>query len=145
MQAQQAKAAQQAAAQKAVNDSILSFAQNEIRTEPKFTEINNALETYYQSLPYAKGAKYAEALNAYKAGTATEAQANVLKEYYDETKRMIYAKANNLSTTPTPVVRTPARVESPGTGLDTPRQADPTELRGLDYMGKIAWLAKNTK
>lgn len=145
VQAQQAKAAQQAAAQKAVNDSILSFAQNEIRTEPKFTEINNALETYYQSLPYAKGAKYAEALNAYKAGTATEAQANVLKEYYDETKRMIYAKANNLSTTPTPVVRTPARVESPGTGLDTPRQADPTELRGLDYMGKIAWLAKNTK
>ena len=145
VQAQQAKAAQQAAAQKAVNDSILSFAQNEIRTEPKFTEINNALETYYQSLPYAKGAKYAEALNAYKAGTATEAQANILKEYYDETKRMIYAKANNLSTTPTPVVRTPARVESPGTGLDTPRQADPTELRGLDYMGKIAWLAKNTK
>ena len=145
VQAQQAKAAQQAAAQKAVNDSILSFAQNEIRTEPKFTEINNALETYYQSLPYAKGAKYAEALNAYKAGTATEAQANVLKEYYDETKKMIYAKANNLSTTPTPVVRTPARVESPGTGLDTPRQADPTELRGLDYMGKIAWLAKHTK
>lgn len=145
VQAQQAKAAQQAAAQKAVNDSILSFAQNEIRTEPKFTEINNALETYYQELPWAKADKYAKALNAYKAGTATEEQANVLKEYYDETKKMIYAKANNLSTTPTPVVRTPARVESPGTGLDTPRQADPTELRGLDYMGKIAWLAKHTK
>lgn len=145
VQARQAQAQQQAASQKAVNDSILSFAQNEIRTEPKFTEINNALETYYQELPWTKADKYAKALNAYKAGTATEEQANVLKEYYDETKKMIYAKTNNLSTTPTPVVRTPARVESPGTGLDTPRQADPTELRGLDYMGKIAWLAKHTK
>lgn len=145
VQAQQAKAAQQAAAQKAVNDSIIAFAQSEMRTEPKFNEINFALETFYQELPWAKADKYAKALNAYKAGTATEEQANTLKEYYDEVKKMIYAKANNLSTTPTPVVRTPARVESPGTGLDTPRQADPTELRGLDYMGKIAWLAKHTK
>jgi len=144
VQAQKAKVAQQAASQKAVNDSIIAFAQNEIRTEPKFVEINNALETYYQELPYAKGAKYAEALNAYKAGTATEAQANVLKEYYDETKKMIYAKANNLSTTPTPVVRRPASVESPGTGQNIQKQANAEELRGLDYMGKIAWLAKHT-
>ena len=144
VQNQQAKVAQQAASQKAVNDSILAFAQNEIRTEPKFTEINNALETFYQELPYAKGVKYAEALNAYKAGTATEEQANVLKEYYDETKKMIYAKANNLSTTPTPVVRRPASVESPGTGQNIQKQANPEELRDLDYMGKIAWLGKHT-
>ncbi len=144
VQNQQAKVAQQAASQKAVNDSILAFAQNEIRTEPKFTEINNALETFYQELPYAKGVKYAEALNAYKAGTATEEQANVLKEYYDETKKMIYAKANNLSTTPTPVVRRPASVESPGTGQNIQKQANAEELRDLDYMGKIAWLAKHT-
>ena len=144
VQNQQTKVAQQAASQKAVNDSILAFAQNEIRTEPKFTEINNALETFYQELPYAKGVKYAEALNAYKAGTATEEQANVLKEYYDETKKMIYAKANNLSTTPTPVVRRPASVESPGTGQNIQKQANAEELRDLDYMGKIAWLAKHT-
>ena len=144
VQAKQAQSQQQAASQKAVNDSIISFTQNEIRTEPKFVEINNALETYYQSLPYGKGAKYAAALNAYKAGTITEQQAQDLQEYYSETKKMVYAKANNLSTTPQPVLRKPAVVESPGTGLDTPKQADPKELSGLDYLGKIAWFSKNT-
>ena len=144
VQARQAQAQQQATAQKAVNNSIIAFTQNEIRTEPKFVEINQALETYYQSLPYAQGAKFAAALNAYKAGTITEAQANDLQEYYNETKKMVYAKANNLSTTPTPVMRKPASVESPGTGLDIPKQADPAELSGLDYMGKIAWFGKNT-
>jgi len=144
VQAKQHQSQQQAASQKAVNDSIIAFTQNEIRTEPKFVEINNALETYYQSLPYGKGAKYAAALNAYKAGTITEQQAQDLQEYYSETKKMVYAKANNLSTTPQPVLRKPAVVESPGTGLDTPKQADPKELSGLDYLGKIAWFSKNT-
>lgn len=144
VQARQAKAQQQAAAQQAVNNSILAFTQNEIRTEPKFTEINNSLETYYQDLPWAQAEKYATALNAYHNGTITEAQAQDLQEYYQVVKKAVYAKANNLSTTPTPVVRRPASVESPGTGQNIPKQANPEELRDLDYMGKIAWLAKHT-
>ena len=144
VQAQMAKDQQQAAARKAVNDSIISFALNEQRTEPHFKEINESLETFYQSLPYSKGDKYAKALNSYKAGTATEEQAKVLHEYYEEAKKAFYAKANNLSTTPKPVVRRPASVESPGTGQDIPKPAaNPKELRDLDYMGRIAWIRDN--
>ena len=144
VQQQRAQAQQQAQAQQAVNNEILAFTQKEIQTETKFTEINQELEKFYKSLPYDKGAKYAAALNAYKAGKITEAQAKDLQEYYDETKKMVYARANNLSTTPTPVVRRPASVESPGTGLDTqPKHANPQELRDLDYMGKLAWFREN--
>lgn len=145
VQAQQAKVAQQQAAQAAINKSVNDFVTREMQTEPKFQEINLALLDYYKTLPFDKAQNYYNAINALQRQQLTEQDAKYLQEYYDETKKMVYAKANNLSTTPTPVVRTPARVESPGTGLDTPRQANPDELRGLDYMGKIAWLAKNTK
>jgi len=141
---EQQKAAAAAEAQKAINNSVAAFEQQERQKEPKFNEINKELLTYYQSLPYSKGARYAEAINSYNKGTLTEQQAKDLQEYYDETKKMVYARANNLSTTPKPVVRRPASVESPGTGLNIPKQADPSELGKLDYLGKLAWFGKNT-
>ena len=141
---EQAKAQQAAAAQKAVNDSVMAFVQKEMRQEPKFSEINKALLEHYKTLPFEKAQRYFNAINALNTGKLTEASAKDLQEYYDETKKAVYAKANNLSTTPQPVVRRPASVESPGTGLNTPKQADASELSSLDYLGKLAWFGKNT-
>ena len=144
VQAQQAKAQQQAAARAAINKSVNDFENRERLTEPKFNEINMALPTFYKQLPYEQAQRYHNAVEDYKNNRLSEQSAKDLQEYYDEVKKAIYAKANNLSTTPQPVVRRPAAVESPGTGLDIPKQADPKELRDLDYLGKIAWFGKNT-
>lgn len=144
VQAQQAKAKAEADASAAINKSINDFTNHEMQTEPKFAEINRELLTYYQTLPYSEAVRFAEAVDNYKKNQLTEQNVNDLKEYYDKIKKAIYARSNNLSTTPTPVVRRPASVESPGTGQNIQKQANPEELRGLDYMGKIAWLAKHT-
>jgi len=144
VQAQQAKAKAEADARAAINKNINDFTNHEMQTEPKFAEINKELLTFYQTLPYSEAVRYAEAVNNYKNNQLTEQNVNDLKEYYDKIKKSIYARSNNLSTTPTPVVRRPASVESPGTGQNIQKQANPEELRGLDYMGKIAWLAKHT-
>ena len=139
----QAQAEQQAAAQKAVYDDVNAFVSNEMKSEPKFAEINQALLTHYKTLPFEQAQRYFNAINALNAGNLTEAQAKDLQEYYSETKKAVYAKSNNLSTTPQPVVRKPAVVESPGTGLEIQRQSNPAELRGLNYRQKIDWIAKN--
>lgn len=144
VQAKQSKAQAEADARAAVVQSINDFTNHEMQTEPKFAEINKELLTYYQTLPYSEAVRYAEAVAAYQQNNPTEQSVKVLQEYYEKVKKMVYARSNNLSTTPTPVVRRPASVESPGTGQNIQKQANPEELRGLDYMGKIAWLAKHT-
>lgn len=144
VQAQQAKAKAEADARAAINKNINDFTNHEMQTEPKFAEINKELLTFYQTLLYSEAVRYAEAVDSYKKNQMTEQNVNDLKEYYDKIKKAVYARSNNLSTTPTPVVRRPASVESPGTGQNIQKQANPEELRDLDYMGKIAWLGKHT-
>ncbi len=146
VQAEKARSQQQAAARAAINQSVNDFTNREKQTEPKFEEISIAMLNFYKTvpLPYEKAERWAKAVNDYQKNQLTEQSAKDLQEYYDEVKKAIYAKANNLSTTPKPVVRRPASVESPGTGQDIPKPAaNPKELRDLDYMGRIAWIRDN--
>lgn len=143
IQSEAAKGEQQQLAKQNLSDRVNAFVQKEIQVEPRFNEIDAALLTHYKTLPFDDAQKYYNAIMAFQNGSLTEDTAKDLQEYYETTKKAVYAKANNLSTTPQPVVRRPARVESPGTGLDIKKQANPEELRGLNYREKLAWFKKN--
>lgn len=135
------KAAQASSMQKAIYQDITNFALNAQKTEPRFNEINKELETYYTNLPYAKATKYADAVQAYRNGNITQQQTQVLQEYYEETRKYVYGRANNLATIPQKVK--PPVVERAGSGASVAKPTNYAELRNLGARDREAWIRKN--
>lgn len=112
--AQQQALSARAAVQQIYNDINAKVAEY-TRTEPEWKGINILMNTYFWKMPHEEAVKYAAAINAYKSGNITEAQAQDLQEYYNKTRIAYYAKKNNLGTVNNPVPAVP-KVEKPGSG-----------------------------
>lgn len=131
------------AGQRQLYAEIGEFTKQAQMNEPHFQEIDKMLATAWQEMPTKYGAIVQDALSALAAGTITRQQAQVVQKYYEDTRKMFYAKQNGLSTKPkaTPKKKPPV-VEGAGNGRDKSAAApDYAALRNADARGKKAWLA----
>lgn len=146
-----AAAYQRAQAEQAQRMQVMQNVQNFINTqrqqEPHFDEIGKFMETYFQSLPYKQATLVAPCLEAAMKGNLTQAQADILGEYYKVCRKEFYARLNHTSTTPTPKA---PRVETRGNGASASPQTDyASMLRNASMRNKsrilAAWLQSAKK
>lgn len=134
---------QQEIDQASLKNDIKTFVEQEQAKEPNFAAIEKMMDDYYLNMPYQKAQAFAEAINAARSGNVTRQQATALEEYYKETRIAFYAKQNNLKPIPKPTNK-PLVVEKSGTGVDLPKkQANPQDLRSMNWSEKVDWFAKN--
>ena len=131
-------------AQKEIINNVNTFADNELAKEPKYKEINEALLTYCDELPRKVGERYRTAALAYQQGTITTEQVRDLEEYYNETKKMVYARANKLSATPQKVTKPPV-VEKVGSGQSISQRISPSDLSSMNVRQRQEWFRNNFK
>lgn len=139
-QAEQAKRMQ-------VMQNVQNFVNTQRQQEPHFDEIGKFMETYFQSLPYKQATLVAPCLEAAMKGNLTQAQADILGEYYKICRKEFYARLNHTSTTPTPKA---PRVETRGNGASASPQTDyASMLRNASMRNKsrilAAWLQSAKK
>lgn len=115
---------------------INSYIDRQRATEPHFAEIDAMCGTLYQNMEYKYSARIAQAMQSAKAGSATDDDAEVLRQYYEFGRKVYYAKKNNLNPnqpTPAPQRNRPPVVENAGNGQQLqngPTRPNPIELRG---------------
>jgi len=128
-----------------VQQGIRDYVAKEMASEPHWNEINSMLTDYYKQLPYEQATKYASVVEQIleKKRPLDQAQAAVLKEYYDRAKQEYYARSHGLDKNVRTQIqsgRKPAKVETPGTGANMPnRPADYTALRNMSARERHEW------
>ena len=129
--------------QAAIYQDIRNFIDQAKSNEPNFDSIDKMMQTRYTTLSYAEGQQIAPVLQALANGTITESQTELLRKYYEDTRKEYYARKNGLSTTPK-AVRRPPVVEQAGSGnrLNRAYTPDYSALGKADVRGRRAWLAE---
>lgn len=144
VEVERSKIAAKDTAQKELLNSVVAFADAEMAKEPKYKEINAALLSYCDELPRKVGERYRTAALAYQQGNITAEQVRDLEEYYNATKKMVYAKANKLSSTPQKVAKPPV-VEKAGSGQSVGQRVNPSDLGQMNARQRQEWFRKNFK
>jgi hypothetical protein len=142
IQQQQVRDRAARAAQEQVMNDVRNFVIDAQKREPNFNAIDVMMNTRYQSMPYKDARIVEDALNATRNGTTSPQQAQVLKRYYEETRKAFYASRNGLNTYPTRSNRPPV-VESAGNGqsLSNNYRPDFKALRSAkNPKAKTEWL-----
>lgn len=132
------------AQQQQIYKEIGEFTANAQKSEPHFQEIDKMLATAWQEMPTKYGTVVQNALTALAQGTITRQQAQVIQKYFEDTRRLYYARKNGLNQVSKPQVKKkPPVVESAGNGKRniSDRGPDYAALRNADARGKKAWLS----
>ena len=129
--------------QEAVYAGINQFTEEQRAKEPNFDAIDRMLLTRVNDLTYKQAQVIVPVLQALQNGTINEAQTEVLRNYYEDTRKMFYMQKNGLSATPKAVNRPPT-VERAGDGRDVNSVYVPDygALAKSDVRGRRAWLAE---
>lgn len=129
--------------QEAVYAGINQFTEEQRAKEPNFDAIDRMLLTRVNDLTYKQAQVIVPVLQALQNGTINEAQTEVLRNYYEDTRKMFYMQKNGLSATPRTVNRPPT-VERAGDGRDfnSVYVPDYSALAKSDVRGRRAWLAE---
>lgn len=129
--------------QEAVYAGINQFTEEQRAKEPNFDAIDRMLLTRVNDLTYKQAQVIVPVLQALQNGTINEAQTEVLRNYYEDTRKMFYMQKNGLSATPRTVNRPPT-VERAGDGRDVNSVYVPdySALAKSDVRGRRAWLAE---
>ena len=129
--------------QEAVYAGINQFTEEQRAKEPNFDAIDRMLLTRVNDLTYKHAQVIVPVLQALQNGTINEAQTEVLRNYYEDTRKMFYMQKNGLGTTPRAVNRPPT-VERAGDGRDinSVYVPDYSALAKSDVRGRRAWLAE---
>lgn len=136
-----------ARAQQEVNNNVRSFIEEQRAKEPNFDKIGQLMSTAYLTMPYQQARIIAPVLDAAQKGTMTQAQANILGQYYEICRKQLYAQINKTSVTPQPVV---PKVEKRGTGAPASEPVDYAKMlrdAGARDKSKVlaAWLNAKSK
>lgn len=129
--------------QEAVYAGINQFTAEQRAKEPNFDAIDRMLLTRVNDLTYKQAQVVVPVLQALQNGTINEAQTEILRNYYEDTRKMFYMQKNGLGTTPRAVNRPPT-VECAGDGRDINSVYVPDygALAKSDVRGRRAWLAE---
>lgn len=129
--------------QEAVYAGINQFTEEQRAKEPNFDAIDRMLLTRVNDLTYKQAQVIVPVLQALQNGTINEAQTEILRNYYEDTRKMFYMQKNGLGTTPRAVNRPPT-VERAGDGRDINSVYVPDygALAKSDVRGRRAWLAE---
>lgn len=126
--------------QRAIYQSIADFTQQKQAEEPHFADINQLMDSYYQTMPYKDAAVIGDAIKALQGGNINTTQCKVLEGYYDKCRTAYYAKANDLTKQPKKVPV--PKVEQPGTGAKAPaKPIDFTQMRNMTVRERRAFIA----
>ena len=109
------------------------------KTEPHFNEIDQLMGSYWQTMPYEKAQKVIPTLNravqvfsGQPGARLLPSDKDVLNEYYQECKKVFYAKQTGVGTTPKPVKPAVPNVEHTGQASNTPvDKVDWSAMRGM--------------
>lgn len=129
--------------QEAVYAGINQFTEEQRAKEPNFDAIDRMLLTRVNDLTYKQAQVVVPVLQALQNGTINEAQTEILRNYYEDTRKLFYMQKNGLDTTPKAVNRPPT-VERAGDGRDIKSVYVPdySALAKSDVRGRRAWLAE---
>lgn len=129
--------------QEAVYAGINQFTEEQRAKEPNFDAIDRMLLTRVNDLTYKQAQVVVPVLQALQNGTINEAQTEILRNYYEDTRKLFYMQKNGLGTTPRAVNRPPT-VERAGDGRDVNSVYVPDygALAKSDVRGRRAWLAE---
>lgn len=129
--------------QEAVYAGINQFTEEQRAKEPNFDAIDRMLLTRVNDLTYKQAQVVVPVLQALQNGTINEAQTEILRNYYEDTRKLFYMQKNGLDTTPRAVNRPPT-VERAGDGRDVNSVYVPDygALAKSDVRGRRAWLAE---
>lgn len=129
--------------QEAVYAGINQFTEEQRAKEPNFDAIDRMLLTRVNDLTYKQAQVVVPVLQALQNGTINEAQTEILRNYYEDTRKLFYMQKNGLGTTPRAVNRPPT-VERAGDGRDVNSVYVPdySALAKSDVRGRRAWLAE---
>jgi hypothetical protein len=143
MQSRYADEQAQRQRQEAVYASINQFTEEQRAKEPNFDAIDRMLLTRVNDLTYKQAQVVVPVLQALQNGTINEAQTEILRNYYEDTRKLFYMQKNGLDTTPRAVNRPPT-VERAGDGRDVNSVYVPdySALAKSDVRGRRAWLAE---
>lgn len=126
---------------------INEFTRQAEATEPHFREIDSMLATAWQEMPTRYGAVVKGALDSLASGTCTRQEAAVIQKYYEDTRKLFYARMNGfIGPNVSRQRRRPPMVERAGNGQGSiSKGLDYGALRNADARGKKAWLANALK
>lgn len=143
MQSRYADEQAQRQRQEAVYAGINQFTEEQRAKEPNFDAIDRMLLTRVNDLTYKQAQVVVPVLQALQNGTINEAQTEILRNYYEDTRKLFYMQKNGLGTTPRAVNRPPT-VERAGDGRDVNSVYVPdySALAKSDVRGRRAWLAE---
>lgn len=143
MQSRYADEQAQRQRQEAVYAGINQFTEEQRAKEPNFDAIDRMLLTRVNDLTYKQAQVVVPVLQALQNGTINEAQTEILRNYYEDTRKLFYMQKNGLGTTPRAVNRPPT-VERAGDGRDVNSVYVPDygALAKSDVRGRRAWLAE---
>lgn len=143
MQSRYADEQAQRQRQEAVYAGINQFTEEQRAKEPNFDAIDRMLLTRVNDLTYKQAQVVVPVLQALQNGTINEAQTEILRNYYEDTRKLFYMQKNGLDTTPRAVNRPPT-VERAGDGRDVNSVYVPdySALAKSDVRGRRAWLAE---
>lgn len=145
LQARRAQEEAYKAQQKQLYQEIGDFTRNAQMNEPHFQEIDKMLSTAWQEMPTKYGAIVQGALQSLAQGTITRQQTQVIQKYYEDVRRLFYARQNGLQAPMRPQQKKrPPSVERAGNGQSTfsSKAPDYKALRNADARGKKAWLGE---
>ena len=102
-------------------DSIMPKWQ-EYQKDPHYNDIDNLMGDLYKTMPYAEGAKVAQAIDRIQNKQPVKGDFDTLNDYYLRAREAFYAKQTGVGTTPqpAPAQAKPPVVEKPGSGAPAP-------------------------
>ena len=116
----------------------------EYQKDPHFGEIDNMMQTHYQTLPYNQATKIASVLERLKNQTYTRADLPILDEYYKATRELFYSKLSGVTKTPqsAPKIKPPIVEGAGGGGSTPPAKVDFRQMRTMDARQRSEFLRK---
>lgn len=117
-------------------NQIASFCRAEKANEPQFETILKTMDENLDNMPYKVGARLKMAENNIQAGRCSQADLDLFRNAYNETKKFIYQKVNGVSSIPQ---RTQVpKVERSGFAGADIRGIDLSSLRGASPYDRSA-------
>ncbi len=101
-----------------------------------FTGIDKLAETHMHTLPYAKAAPIAAAVERLTSGQLTEADIPILEGYWEDCRREYFAKKTGVTREPKQV---PPQTLKPGNDKETKGRFDPKEIGKMDQDSRIEY------
>lgn len=129
--------------QREVYQDISIYTEQLKQSEPNFQAIDMLALNRYKTLPFEQGAKIAEVITAYRNGNISPSQAEILRRYYEDTRKEYYAGKNGLNLQAQRQAPKPPAVESTGQGTaynKGPEALDLKALRNGNIRERRAWL-----